>query len=232
MTRCTRTTRSLLRAGIGVGAATAVLLLAATPAFAHVEAKGDTAATGITTVKFSFTHGCSGSPTTSLKVQFPEGTSEVTAVNPAGWTSAVSANTLTWSGGSIPDPTPGAFQADMRLVGAQGATVFLPTIQGCAQGEETWIELTPDPEAENAAPRIELTQTVAASPTSSTTEASVTTTSAVTASTKTSAQEADAKVVKDSENSNIGVIIFGIVVVIIVGGGVILYLRNRRQSQS
>jgi len=232
MTRFTRSHRSFLRVGVALAASTAVFALAATPAFAHVEAEGATAATGITTVTFAFTHGCSGSPTTSLKIQLPSGTTDVTAENPAGWTSKVDSTTLTWSGGSIPDATPGEFQAGLRLVGAKGDTVFLPTIQGCAQGEETWIELTPDAEAENAAPRIELTETVAPSPVTSTTAASVTTTTGATSSTKTSDQVADAKVISDSENSNVGVIVIVIVIVIIVGGALILFLRNRRPSKT
>ena len=133
----------------------------AAPAWAHVEAEGTTDASGITTVTFSFTHGCAGSPTKQLSIQLPEGTTEVTPQNPSGWTSTVSATVLDWTGGPIPDTDKGEFVASMRIVGTKGTTVFLPTKQICVVGEEDWLEKTDDPEADNAAPRIVLTETVA-----------------------------------------------------------------------
>ena len=184
MIRTTRTsrapgTRALSRSvRRGVGAAVvagAALVMLAGPASAHVEAEGDTDASGITTVTLSFSHGCSPSPTTSLKVEIPAGTTEVTPQNPTGWTSTVAADALTWTGGPIPDTTPGTFVVSMRIVGTTGQTIFLPTIQGCETGSNDWIEKTDDPEAENAAPRITLTQTVA--PASTVTTAGSTTTS-------------------------------------------------------
>ncbi len=147
------------RAARLTGALATVLLvggLTAAPAFAHVEAAGAPAAGGATTVTFSFTHGCKGSPTTSLRVQLPAGTSAVTAENPAGWTSKASDTEIDWSGGTVPDSQPGSFITTMTLTGAAGDTVFFPTIQGCAQGENTWIDKSTDPEAEQAAPRIVL----------------------------------------------------------------------------
>jgi len=219
----TRPTRSILRAGAAVGVMVAFLALA-TPAFAHVEAEGETAPDGLTTVTFSFSHGCSPSPTTSLKVKLPAGTSDVQAESPTGWTSSVDDAQITWTGGSIPDTTPGSFTATMRVIGTKGDTIFLPTVQGCAQGENAWIELTADPEADNAAPRIVLAETVAASATSTPTTATNGT------QTTSSVEASDAKIVHDSENSPIGVVVIVIVVAVIVGGGVILYLRNRRPS--
>ena len=66
----------------------------------------------------------------------------------------------------------------MRIVGTAGDTIFLPTIQGCAVGENDWIEKTDDPEADNAAPRFTLTQTVAPASTSTTAAAATSTTKA------------------------------------------------------
>ena len=136
---------------------------------------------------------------------------------------------VSWAGGSIPDNQTGTFVAAMRLVGNQGDTVYLPTVQGCAQGEDAWIDKTTDPEADNAAPRVVLTQTVAASETT-------TTASGATSTDDTSIEAAnaakDAQTVKDSENSPIGAVVVVIVVLIIVGGAVVLYLRNRRPRAS
>ena len=207
---------------LSIGIATIALI--ATPALAHVEAEGSTADSGLTTVAFGFTHGCNNAPTTSIKVELPAGTTDVTAQSPDSWTATVTDTTIVWSGGSIPDATPGEFVATMRLIGAADETIYLPTVQGCAKGENLWIERTPDAEAENAAPRIHLSQAVAAPPTSvSPSTLNVT---------KTSAQEADAKVVHDSENSSIGAIVGGIVLLVIVAGGAILYLKNRRPAGS
>ncbi len=230
-----RTTRPKL---IAVPALVAVTLIAlAVPAFAHVEAEGETAASGITTVTFSFQHGCGDSPTTSLKIQLPAGTSEVQARSTAGFTASVTTETLTWSGGSIPSTTPGSFVADMRIVGTAGDTIFLPTIQGCVQGEEDWLEKTGDPEAENAAPRITLTQTVAPASTSttaagSTSTAEATSTTQAATETTTDAAAKDAQIVKDSDNSPIGTIVILVVVAIIAGGALILYLRHRKPKPS
>src|SRR6478609_1555282 len=144
-----RWTRSKLIVAPVVTAAALVAL--AVPAFAHVEADGVTAATGITTVTFKVEHGCGDSPTTSMKIELPDGTTDVKAQDSGGFTSTVAGGTLTWSGGSL--PAAGTFVADMRVVGNAGDTIFLPTIQGCVVGENDWIEKTTDPEADNAAPR-------------------------------------------------------------------------------
>lgn len=235
LTGSDRPTRALRRSklvAIPVVAATALIALAV-PAFAHVEAEGETAATGISTVTFSFQHGCADSPTTSLKIELPAGTTDVKAQDPTGFTSAVTADTLTWSGGSIPSTTPGSFVVDMRVIGSAGDTIFLPTIQGCAEGEENWIEKTQDPEADNAAPRFTLTQTVGPASTSTTAATSTSTTKATSTTeavteTTTAAAAKDAQIVEDSNNSPIGTIVIIIVMLIIAGGALILYLRNRK----
>jgi uncharacterized protein YcnI len=210
---------------------TAVLVATAGSASAHVEAEGDTAPSGITTVTFSFHHGCGDSPTTSLKVELPTGTTEVTPQDPAGFTSTVTAGTLTWSGGSVPADATGTFVADLRIVGTAGDTVFLPTIQGCVDGQEDWIEKTDDPEADDAAPRIILTQTVEpTSTTTSTTAADATTTTQATSSTEAASDSTEPGTVADtaSSDSPLPLVIFIGVIAVIVIGGLVLYLRNRK----
>jgi periplasmic copper chaperone A len=223
----TRSVRSILRVGTAIGAMAAVLALA-TPASAHVEAAGETAPDGLTTVTFGFSHGCTGSATTSLKVKVPDGTTDVTAQNPTGWSSTVDGSQLTWTGGPIADQDTGSFTATMRLVGTKGETVYLPTVQGCQQGEDAWIELTPDPEADNAAPRIVLAETVSVTGTATSIAGVTTPTSAASASDAVAAR--DAQIVHESENSPIGVIVIIAVVALIVITAAILYLRNRRPS--
>ena len=220
-----RSVRQILRVGATVGAAVAaigVVITLASPASAHVEAQGETATDGLTTVTFSFSHGCTGSPTNSLKVKLPPTTTEVKPENPPSWSSTVDSSQLTWTGGPIADHDPRAFTATMRLVGTKGETVYLPTVQGCEQGENPWIELTPDAEADNAAPRIVLAEAVV--PTGAN--------SGVTTVTSPSDPVAarDAQIIHESENSPIGVIVIVVVITIIVVTAGILYLRNRRPS--
>lgn len=213
---------------IALAGAAALLVAVATPAFAHVEAEGATDASGITTVTFAFTHGCTGSPTTALSIQLPDGTTEVTPQNPAGWTSTASATVLDWKGGSIPDAQPGEFVASMRIVGTKGTTVFLPTKQICAAGEEDWLEKTEDPEADNAAPRIVLTETVA--PDTTVTTKGTTTTAKAPASTTAapSTTGTGSGPASDDTKNNVGALVGAIAVLIIAGGALILYVRNRK----
>jgi len=240
MTAVTRSTRphrsSRWRAPlVATTAALAVLVALASPAWAHVEAAGETNTSGITTVTFSFTHGCAGSPTTELTIQLPEGATEVTPQNPAGWTSTVSTSVLDWKGGQIPDTEKGEFVVSMRAVGTKGTTVFLPTKQICVVGENDWLEKTDDPEADNAAPRIVLTETVA-SDTTVTTEAPTTTEKKEPSTTKgvtaTTSATATGVPTPDDSNNNTGLIVGGIAVLIIVVGAAVLYLQNRRPKTS
>jgi len=237
MTAAIRSTRSARSSrwrapAVATAAALAIMVAMAAPAWAHVEAAGETDTSGITTVTFSFEHGCAGSPTTELTIQLPEGTTEVTPQNPTGWTSTVSTSVLTWKGGQIPDTEKGEFVASMRVVGAKGTTVFLPTKQICVVGENDWLEKTDDPEADNAAPRIVLTQTVAPD-TTVTTTASTTTEKKEPSTTKgvaatTNATAATSGTTPDDSNNNTGLIVGGIAVLVIVVGAAVLYFQNRR----
>jgi len=206
----------------------AVLGLAA-PALAHVEADGEQEAGGDTTVTFSFTHGCAGSPTTSLKIQLPANASEVKATEAMpGFTANVIAAELDWTGGSVPDTTEGKFVATMKLTGTSGETVFFPTVQGCATGEETWIEKTEDAEAEHAAPRVTLTQTVAGGSTTASAGGSATT-AATTGSASPATTEAASSSTSSSNNTALWVV-GGVIVAIIVIGGIVLIVRKRSSA--
>ena len=222
--------RRAIRVPIAAIAGSVLLVALAAPAWAHVEAEGTTDASGITTVTFAFTHGCAGSPTTGLKVQLPDGTTLVTPQNPTGWTSTTTGGELSWTGGSIPDSTPGEFVASMRIVGTTGTTIFLPTVQVCAAGQENWIEKTEDPEAENAAPRIVLGETVAPDTTSSTASTSSTTVTSTTAKATTATTGAASSETNDQASNNVGTLVLILVVAAIAVGGLVLYLRNRKSN--
>ncbi len=141
---------------VAAGIVGAALLAPSAPAWAHVNAGSTSTGDGLTVVRFSFTHGCGESPTTSLRVQIPANASNVTADENPGWTSSVTSTEIRWTGGTAPDGTKTTFSATMKLAGQVGETVFFPTLQGCVEGENTWIAKSDDPEADDAAPRITL----------------------------------------------------------------------------
>ena len=242
-----------------VGAAVCVATVAALPAaaWAHVDAESSSAGDGLTKVEFSFTHGCGESATNALRIQLPAGTTDVKAEDPAGWTSKVTAAELDWSGGPAVNGTKTTFEATMKLTGKEGEVVFFPTIQACLVGENTWIDKSEDPEAEQAAPRI----TIGAATTgtgdhdkaeTTTTDkggedhdkaepgttAKATTTTAKAAGNTAAATGTTAKAVSTdpasstSSSSNTPLIIGGIVVLLVILGAGGLVLSKRGASTS
>jgi uncharacterized protein YcnI len=222
----TRSTRSLIAlAGIALVAA----LTMAAPAGAHATARAEGAATaaadGRTRVTLTVEHGCGDEPTTTFKVQTPEGATDVRPENPAGWTSSVLPDQVVWSGGSLPGE--GSFTLELVLAQPAGTTVVVPAVQQCPSGaEEAWIQL---PEADGSEPEFPAPTFVvpvnATSPTSaavvtSTTEPGPTTSARMALEQTPITQEG-------SEASGAGLIVFIVIVVVIVGGAAILYLRHR-----
>jgi len=68
-------------------ASLAALLLAATPALAHVELEKNTApAGGDFKLVFMVPHGCAGSATVGLRVKIPDGVIKAKPMPKAGWT--------------------------------------------------------------------------------------------------------------------------------------------------
>ena len=233
-----RSTTYLRRGAFAAALSLGLVAAVAAPAFAHVGAEGSTK-DGVTTIEFSFKHGCGESPTTGLRIQLPPGTTAVKAEDPAGWTSKVTDTELTWTGGPAVNGTRTAFEASMKLTGADGDTVFFPTIQSCTEGTEDWIDKDPDPEGEHAAPRIvlgatgggdhdnESTTTVAdhdaetttstAAKATTTTAASSTTSAATGTTAKVTAPGTTTKVdAATASNSNTPVIIGAIVAALII----------------
>lgn len=237
-------TRLLVGATLAAISTAGAAVLAPSAAWAHVNAGAAPAAGGATKVTFTFDHGCAGAPTTSLRVQLPEGTSGVTPEDPTGWTSTSSASELRWTGGSIPDGQRGSFAATMTIPGQAGETVYLPAIQGCPDGvEEAWIDKTPDAGATTAAQRIVLTTTVTptSATTSTTTAASSTSTVASTTSTNppgtiapsAGSTVAPAPAATSTSSSSTPIVVAAVLVVLaLLGvGGYVLSTRSRSNQK-
>lgn len=173
----TRRTAVLLMAG----ALCVALVLAATPASAHVTANPGTAVAGeYTRIDLRVPHGCEGSPTTAVSVQIPDTIASVTPQFLPDWTVETVVGPLaepvelhgetvtegirevTWSGGpAIPDDQFFDFGLSVRMPDAAGETLYLPVVQTCESGESSWIEIPEDGadahELEHPAPAVVLT---------------------------------------------------------------------------
>lgn len=154
----TRTRR--LRFPIAVAAATGVTLALAGPASAHIHTDPPSVQAGEkATVGFIVEHGCGNSPTTKVEIQLPEGATGIAGVDEAGFTSSVSGQVVTFSGGTLPDGTEQAFKVTFTAPKETG-DVPVKLIQTCAKGSLEWIELQPEgqPEPEHPAPILAITE--------------------------------------------------------------------------
>jgi uncharacterized protein YcnI len=214
--------RTLLAGSVGVAMAT---LAVVTPASAHVDGSS-MESNAITTVTLNVEHGCGELDLTGLRVQLPEGASEVTAEYPANWTSTITPTEITWVGGPQPAHEELPFTFRLRLTQPSGTIVRFPTIELCDGGEIAWIASTPEggSESDRPAPQI----TVGGS--GSMAQMSMDSTDATmrTGSTPTMAPEQTPITESGSETHNAGLVVLLIVSAIIGGGALILYLRNRR----
>jgi periplasmic copper chaperone A len=137
-------------------------------------------ADGYPILDFVVPHGCDGSPTTSITVQFPESVPSVTPEAVPGWevttkegpkdevelfgetiTEGVSEVTWTATGEPLADDQLLRFGAEAKLPATEGETVYFPAIQECEQGQTRWIQIPAegeDPESlETPAPALALT---------------------------------------------------------------------------
>ncbi len=168
--------RSIVRAALA-----ASLLVAASPAFAHVTLEVGEAAVGSTyKAVLRIPHGCDGNATTTVRVQLPEGFINAKPMPKAGWelatTKGAYKNTyelfgakvsegvteVTWSGGNLPDDFYDEFVLRGSIAGTleAGTSLFFPVIQTCTTGEEAWIEIPVEgqPEPELPAPGLKLVE--------------------------------------------------------------------------
>jgi len=224
------------RAAVTLGLVAVTVVALAGPAAAHTEAEAAAGAAGRTTITFTAEAECAdgSAPTTGLRVQLPQGATDVQPENQTGWTSQVTATEIDWT---APGPTidQNTFTVEMVLAQSVGTTVYLPTIQGCPGGEEiAWIQVptTPGQQLDHPAPSIVVpanatTPTTAAVPVTPSSEASgPTTTDARMSVEQTPITQ------EGSPSSGGGLAVFIVVTVVILGGGAILYVRHRKTGNT
>lgn len=213
--------RKRLFTAVGVGVV--VWVAGGSVAAAHVEAEAVTGESGLTDVSLSFHHGCDGAATTALKVRLPDGATEVVPRAPAGWTASVGDGEVTWSGTPIPDGQSGEFGMSMRVPGAAGTVVFLPTVQQCGEAELAWIGQGDDPEADDAAPRFTLSRDVAAAPTTT----AVSTTVAAPSTTSPTSISTSRGELSEDEGTNVSTLVAVLGVAVLVLGAAVVVVRRR-----
>lgn len=117
-------------------------------------------------LSFEIPHGCDGAATTSLVVQIPSAAQDVKAKPIKGWKATTAADTLTWTGGPLPDDQTLEIPFRATVYGKKGETVMFKVIQKCQGGAQTaWIQpVTGDVEPEHPAPAVTLTSSAALPP--------------------------------------------------------------------
>lgn len=146
----TPSSRRLRRLGVGTIAGLALAVGVPLAASAHVTVTPDAAAAGSYSVlTFAFSHGCDGSPTTSLAIDIPDGIDSLAPEIEPGWT-------IERVGAAEGIPTQVVYTADEPVESGLRATVTLqvkfaedvagetlafPVLQSCADGETDWSEL-------------------------------------------------------------------------------------------
>lgn len=164
--------RTFSRAAI----AAATLVVFASPAFAHVTLEVQEAKIGSTyKATLRVPHGCGAEATNVIRVQIPEGFFNVKPMPHAGWeietiigayegsydnhgtalTEGV--KEITWSGGELPNEYYDEFVFRGTFAGSlEPGRFYFPVVQECASGEEAWIDVSGDENAEMPAPSVEL----------------------------------------------------------------------------
>lgn len=206
--------RVLFRSIAVAAGAAGVLLLAAGPASAHVDPDPLAMQVGTTAdVAFGVEHGCDGSPTTKLDIQFPTGFTNLKPIEKQGWTATVAGQVVTFTGGTLDAKMPDDFAVNVTAPATAG-TQYIPVVQTCAKGSIQWIDIPKDGAAEPEHPAAGLKLTAGA-PTAE--------------DLKPVDDEASADASSsDDGGSNTGVIV-GVVVaaLVVVGAGVVVVKRKR-----
>jgi periplasmic copper chaperone A len=149
---------SMLKSGFVVAA----MVLAASPANAHITLETRQAAVGsYYKAVFAVPHGCAGSPTIKIRVQIPEGVIAAKPMPKSGWNvEAVNGKyaseydyhgskltegvkEVVWSGGKLPDHNYDEFVISTFLTGGlkPNTTLYFPVVQECEQGVSRWIDI-------------------------------------------------------------------------------------------
>lgn len=148
----TRPSRRTLTAGILGG----IVLAVGVPALAsaHVGVSPDELVAGDHGVlTFSFSHGCDGSPTTSLRVTIPEGLASVAPTVDSDWEIAVErgddglVSAVTYTAAvPVPNDLRGAVSMAVGLDDSTPDTLAFPVVQTCVDGSTEWTQLAEDGE--------------------------------------------------------------------------------------
>jgi copper(I)-binding protein len=144
-------------------AAAGLLSLASAGAGAHVVLTQSSFEAGVNFAAFfKVEHGCSGAPTTALRVEIPDGVAVLQLPEKPGWTmnaerSGARVTAVTWTGRLDPAQQD-RFGLLMKLPAKPGPLYF-STVQRCAANEIRWTDTSP--ESKTPAPKLTL---VAAAP--------------------------------------------------------------------
>ena len=163
----------------------ALLLASAGATLAHITLEEGEAAAGSTyKAVLRVGHGCEGSPTTTIRIQIPEGVIAVKPMPKTGWTLETrieayaepvayydqslteGVREIIWSGGELPDEWYDEFVFRAHLPeGEVGQILYFPVVQECAEGVHRWIEIPAEGQSaddlEEPAPTVTLTPAVA-----------------------------------------------------------------------
>ena len=142
--------------------------LVASPAFAHISLEPRQATVGSSyKAVFAVPHGCTGSATTKIRVQIPEGVIAAKPMPKAGWNvEAINGKyaaeydfhgnklsegvkEVVWSGGKLPDHQYDEFVVSTFLTDGMkpNTTLYFPVVQECEQGVSRWIDIPREGEA-------------------------------------------------------------------------------------
>lgn len=169
-----------LKATAAAGLACAALVGPAT-ALAHMTIEQPEApAGGVELLRFTVPHGCDGESTESVSIEIPRTVPLAKPMVKPGWsletrkgpkdktelfgekvTEGVSRITWTAEGAGLPDEYIDQFVVQVALPESEGETLYFPSVQECAKGEEAWIEIPREGETtddlDSPAPEVILT---------------------------------------------------------------------------
>jgi uncharacterized protein YcnI len=209
------------RLAAALGVAAGVVALVAGPAGAHIHTDPEQVPAGSTaTVGFEVEHGCEGSPTVEVSIEIPPGVNDASAEPIPGWSVSVESGVARWTGGSLPDDSPGVFPLRMTLPSQPGRLPF-KMVQRCAVGSLDWIEDTVagQPEPEHPAPILEVTAAEPASTTTAPPEPSTT-------------QPPGDGAAPADDDSPLPYVLGGLAAVAVIGGGGFALYRSRQDGGS
>lgn len=131
-----RTSRRVTAVVLGAAGA---LVLAAGPAFAHVEADPARVKPGKqATVEFTPEHGCDDSVTTEMDFRVPKGVTDATPEAPDGWTATAEGRKVVFTSDAVPD---GETSFPITFTAPDKKTLLAwKVVQTCQEGVDRWIQ--------------------------------------------------------------------------------------------